>query len=30
MSVKSSDAAATRERLPFKIVDADGHTTELT
>jgi N-dimethylarginine dimethylaminohydrolase len=28
--VKSSDAAATRERLPFKIVDADGHTTELT
>jgi len=30
MSVKSSDAAATRERQPFKIVDADGHTTELT
>jgi uncharacterized protein YkuJ len=30
MSVKSSDAAATRERLPFKLVDADGHTTELT
>jgi N-dimethylarginine dimethylaminohydrolase len=30
MSVKSSDAAGTRERLPFKIVDADGHTTELT
>ncbi len=30
MSVRSSDAAATRERLPFKVVDADGHTTELT
>ena len=30
MSVKSSDAAAARERLPFKIVDADGQTTELT
>jgi N-dimethylarginine dimethylaminohydrolase len=30
MSLKSSDAAATRERLPFKVVDADGHTTELT
>jgi N-dimethylarginine dimethylaminohydrolase len=30
MSVKSSDAAATRERLPFRVVDADGHTTELT
>jgi N-dimethylarginine dimethylaminohydrolase len=30
MSVKSSDAAATRERLSFKLVDADGHTTELT
>jgi N-dimethylarginine dimethylaminohydrolase len=29
MSVKSSDAAATRERLPFKVIDADGHTTEL-
>ncbi len=31
MSVKdTNDAAATRERRPFKIVDADGHTTELT
>src|SRR5947209_19771274 len=29
MSVKSSDAAATRERLPFKVIDADGHATEL-
>ncbi len=30
MSVKSSDAAATRERVPFKVIDADGHATELT
>lgn len=30
MSVKSSTAADTRERLPFKVLDADGHRTELT
>ena len=27
MSVKSSDAAATRDRLPFKVIDADGQAT---
>lgn len=30
MSVKSSSPAVTRERLPFRVVDADGRTTDLT
>lgn len=30
MAIDSSAAAATRERVPFRVIDADGNTTELS
>jgi N-dimethylarginine dimethylaminohydrolase len=30
MAIHSSAAASTRERVPFRVIDADGNTTELT